>query len=72
MLLTIVFTTNEPAALLEPDTALLNPVIVNGCPASKLCGPTVVTVIKDEPIPCVPAEASEVTVAISKSVPGTS
>ena len=46
------FTTNDPAALLEPDTALLNPVIVNGCPASKLCGPTVVTVIKDEPIPC--------------------
>ena len=66
------FTTKEPAALLAPVTALLKPVIVNGCPASKLCGPTVVTVIRDEPIPCVPAEASEVTVAMSKSVPGTS
>ena len=68
----IVFTTKEPAALLAQVTALLKPVIVNGCPAPKLCGPTVVTVIRDEPIPCVPAEASEVTDAMSKSVPGTS
>ena len=56
-----VFTTNEPAALLAPVTALLKPVIVNGCPASKLCGPTVVTVIRDEPIPCVPVSYTHLT-----------
>ena len=71
MLITV-FTVKEPAALLAPCTPLSKPVIVKGCPGSKPCGPTVVTVIKDEPIPCVPADASDVTVATSKSVPGTS
>ena len=44
-MLTTVFTVKEPAALLAPATPLSKPVIVKGCPASKPCGPTVVTVI---------------------------
>ena len=67
-----VFTTNEPCALPVPATPFVNPIIVNAWPGSKPCGPTVVTVIKDEPIPFVPADASDVTVSTSRSVPGIS
>ena len=68
----IVFTTKDPCALPVPGIPFVNPIIVNASPGSKPCGPTVLTVTNEEPIPFVPAEASVVTESTSISVPGIS